>query len=57
MAGWPGGAKARRIQARQLLARAVAYRAVAASRLWPTAPGRVAAEIDGYRPVVALLGV
>ena len=42
-------------QPRQLLARAVAYRAVAAARLWQSAPARAAAEIDGYRPVLALL--
>lgn len=44
-------------QPRQLLARAVAYRTVASARLSPGAPDRVAAEIDGYRPVLALLGV
>jgi hypothetical protein len=43
--------------ARQLLARAVAFRATAASRLWPRVRSRVAAEVDGYRPVLALLGV
>jgi uncharacterized protein (TIGR02569 family) len=47
---WPG-------QQRQLLARAVAYRAVAATRLRQNAPDRAAAEIDGYRPVLALLGI
>jgi uncharacterized protein (TIGR02569 family) len=42
-------------QPRQLLARAVAYRVVAATRLWQSAPDRAAAEIGGYRPVLALL--
>lgn len=42
-------------QPRQLLARAVVYRAVAAARLWEDAPARVAAQIDGYRTVLALL--
>ena len=42
-------------QQRQLLARAIAYRVVASARLSPGDPDRVAAEIDGYRPVLALL--
>ena len=35
----------------------VAYRAVASARLSTSDPDRAAAEIDGYRPVLALLGI
>jgi hypothetical protein len=48
---------ARSGQQRQLLARAVAYRAVASARLSTSDPDRAAAEIDGYRPVLTLLGI
>jgi hypothetical protein len=44
-------------QQRRLLARAIAFRVIALARLWPDAPDRVAAEIAGYGPVLALLGV
>jgi hypothetical protein len=44
-------------QPRQLLARAVAFRVVASARLSPQDPDRVAAEIEGYRPVLALLAL
>jgi hypothetical protein len=44
-------------QPRQLLARAIAYRVIASARLRPDAPDGVAAEIAGYDPVLALLGI
>ncbi len=44
-------------QPRQLLARAVTYRAVASALLSPSTPDRVAAEISGYDPVLELLGI
>jgi hypothetical protein len=44
-------------QPRQLLARAIAFRVIASARLRPDAADRVAAEIAGYDPVLALLGI
>jgi uncharacterized protein (TIGR02569 family) len=44
-------------QPRQLLARAVAFRTIAADRMWQGASDRAAAEIGGCRPVLALLGI
>lgn len=41
----------------QGLARAVAFRLVAGSLLWPELPARVTAETDGYRPLLTVLGV
>jgi hypothetical protein len=43
-------------QVAQALARAVVFRVVTATRMWSAAPGRVLAELDAYRGVLALLG-
>lgn len=45
----------RRDQAAQALARAVVFRVVTAARIWDSTPGRVLAELDAYRGVLALL--
>jgi len=45
----------RRDQAAQVLARAVVFRVVTAARIWASTPGRVLAELDAYRGVLALL--
>jgi uncharacterized protein (TIGR02569 family) len=45
----------RRDQAAQALARAVVFRVVTAARNWESTPGRVLAELEAYRGVLALL--
>jgi Phosphotransferase enzyme family len=45
----------RRDQAAQALARAVVFRVVTAARNWESTPGRVMAELEAYRGVLALL--
>jgi uncharacterized protein (TIGR02569 family) len=39
----------------QLLARAVAFRVVTATEVWPAYPERVAAEVDAFRPVLTAI--
>jgi uncharacterized protein (TIGR02569 family) len=38
-----------------LLARAVVYRLIAAAESWPGSPARVAAQVDAYSPVLAVV--